>query len=185
MMDIFFPVYEVYETDYLKRILDFLTRELEKQGTQFVYGKGQRKAPLQRDYEKISEYLLKLTEYNDFIKTIGPNRNSCARTDHDATFMHMKEDHMRNSQLKPGYNVQIGVSDEYILHLDIFQDRNDYQTLIPFLEGYQKAYGSYPLYPVADAGYGGLMNYRYVKAFNMKLYQKYSMYSKDTSDKKE
>ncbi|MFA7055739.1 MAG: transposase, partial [Acholeplasmataceae bacterium] len=52
MMDIFFPVYEVYETDYLKRILDFLTREFKKQGTQFVYGKVQRKAPLQRDYEK-------------------------------------------------------------------------------------------------------------------------------------
>ena len=183
-MDIFFPVYDIYEVDYLKRILDFLGRELEKQGTQFVYGKGQRKTVLQRDYEHIKDYHLKLLEYNDFIKTIGPNRNSCARTDHDATFMHMKEDHMRNSQLKPGYNVQIGVSDEYILHLDIYQDRNDYQTLIPFLEGYKKAYGRYPLYPVADAGYGGLMNYRYITACNMQLYQKYSMYSKDTSDKK-
>jgi hypothetical protein len=183
-MDIFFPVYDIYEVEYLKRILDFLGRELEKQGTEFVYGKGQRKTVLQRDYEHIKDYHLKLLEYNDFIKRIGPNRNSCARTDHDATFMHMKEDHMRNSQLKPGYNVQIGVSDEYILHLDIYQDRNDYQTLIPFLEGYKKAYGSYPLYPVADAGYGGLMNYRYIKACNMQLYQKYHMYSKDTSDKK-
>ena len=28
--------------------------------------------------------------------------------------MRMKEDHMRNGQLKPGYNVQIAVNSEYI-----------------------------------------------------------------------
>jgi len=98
--------------------------------------------------------------------------------------MHMKEDYMRNGQLKAGYNVQIGVSDEYILHLDIFQDRNDYQTFIPFLKGYHNRYGHYPKYPVADAGYGGLNNYRYLKDNELELYQKYAMYSKDTTDKK-
>ena len=35
-------------------------------------------------------------------------RKSYSKTDTDATFMRMKEDHMRNGQLKPGYNVQIG-----------------------------------------------------------------------------
>ena len=29
--------------------------------------------------------------------------------------MHMKDDHMRNAQLKPGYNVRIGVDSENIL----------------------------------------------------------------------
>ena len=47
--------------------------------------------------------------------------------------MHMKDDHMRNAQLKPGYNVQIGVDSEYIVAVDIFQDRNDVWTLVPFL----------------------------------------------------
>ena len=32
-------------------------------------------------------------------------RNSYSKTDNDATFMRMKEDHMRNGQLKPGYNL--------------------------------------------------------------------------------
>ena len=32
-------------------------------------------------------------------------RNSYSKTDKDATFMRMKEDHMRNGQLKPAYNV--------------------------------------------------------------------------------
>ena len=183
-MGIFFPIYETYEAEYLKRILDFLSREVEQTEVSFVYGKGTRKTALQRDYEALFDYHKKLNEYNDYIRIIGADRNSCARTDHDATFMHMKEDYMRNGQLKAGYNVQIGVSNEYILHLDIFQDRNDYQTLIPFLEGYRKAHGFYPKYPVADAGYGGLNNYRYLKMHDMELYQKYSMYGKDTSDKK-
>jgi len=181
---IFFPVYETYDEAHLEKIHTFIAHEVEKEGIAFVHGKGQRKTALQRDYEKIDEYYTKLKEYNEYIKIIGPNRKSCAKTDHDATYMHMKEDYMRNSQLKAGYNVQIGVSDEYILHLDIFQDRSDYQTLIPFLEGYHKTYGDYPKYPVADAGYGGLANYRYLKLNDMKLYQKYGMYSKDTSDKK-
>lgn len=183
-MGIFFPIYETYEADYLQRILAFLDKEITASGISFVQGKGTRKTALQRDYEKISEYMTKLNEYTRYIDIIGTDRNSCARTDHDATFMHMKEDHMRNGQLKAGYNVQIGVTSEYILHLDIFQDRNDYQTFIPFLEGYHQRVGFYPKYPVADAGYGGLKNYRYLKINDMELYQKYTMYSKETTDKR-
>lgn len=33
--------------------------------------------------------------------------------------MYMKEDHMKNGQLKPAYNVQIGVEGEYIVGIDI------------------------------------------------------------------
>ena len=35
-------------------------------------------------------------------KTMGEGRNSYSKTDPDATFMRMKEDHMKNGQLKPG-----------------------------------------------------------------------------------
>lgn len=55
--------------------------------------------------------------------------------------MHMKNDHMRNAQLKPGYNVQIGVNSEYIVATDIFQDRNDVWTLVPFLKQMEKNLG--------------------------------------------
>ena len=51
---------------------------------------------------------------------MGEGRNSYAKTDEDATFMRMKEDHMRNGQLKPGYNVQIAVNSEYITGIEAF-----------------------------------------------------------------
>lgn len=57
-------------------------------------------------------------------------RNSFSETDQDATFMQMKEDHMKNAQLKPGYNVQIEVEAEYIVGMDISQERSDSLTLI-------------------------------------------------------
>ena len=182
--DIVFRVDNTYNVDYLSSILEFLSTEITRDKITFVFGKGKRKTALQRAYENIEAYYKKLMDYQKHFNIMGESRNSYAKTDTDATFMHMKEDHMRNSQLKPGYNIQIGVADEYIIHMDISNERNDYKTLIPFLESYYKVYKEYPEYPVADAGYGGLVNYRYLKENGMKLYQKYNMYEKDTHDKK-
>ena len=39
-------------------------------------------------------------------------RNSYSRTDPDATFMRLKEDHMKNGQLKPAYNLQISSNNQ-------------------------------------------------------------------------
>lgn len=92
---------------------------------------------------------------------MGSDRNSYSKTDHDATFMHMKDDHMRNSQLKPGYNVQVATNSEYILGIYVSADRNDQQTLIPFLERLKGIYGKPPERVVCDAGYESEENYHY------------------------
>jgi len=44
-------------------------------------------------------------------EAILSGRASYSKTDHDATFLRMKEDHMGNGQLKPAYNAQISASD--------------------------------------------------------------------------
>ena len=46
-------------------------------------------------------------------------RNSYSKTDNDATFMRMKEDYMKNGQLKPGYNPQISPNKQFILNLSL------------------------------------------------------------------
>ena len=79
----------------------------------FVYGKGKHKTQLQRDIEILREYIDKKSEYYSHLGKFV-NRNSFSKTDTDATFMHMKEDYMRNGQLKPGYNIQIGVESEFV-----------------------------------------------------------------------
>jgi len=85
-----------------------LTENKESNNTEFVHGKGKRKTKVQRFIESILEAIERLNKYDDYSK-IFDGRNSFSKTDKGATFMHMKEDHMRNLQLKPGYNMQIGV----------------------------------------------------------------------------
>jgi hypothetical protein len=95
----------------------------------------------------------------------------------------MKEDHMRNAQLKPGYNVQIGVSNEYIMVVEAFQNGTDQLTFEPLLEKYNVMYDKYPRYPVADAGYGSYDNYTDCLNNGMELYQKYGMWEKERNPK--
>ena len=40
-------------------------------------------------------------EYKECFEIMGKDRNSYSKTDLEATFMRMKEDHMLNGQLKP------------------------------------------------------------------------------------
>ena len=82
-----------------------------------------------------------------------------ARTDPDATFMRMKEDHMLNGQLKPGYNVQISLESQFIIHYSLHQTTNDIHTLKPHLKSYSYQYETLPEYLTADAGYGSEENY--------------------------
>ena len=59
---------------------------------------------------------------------------------------------MRNGQLKPGYNVQIGVESEYIIGVGLFPNPTDTTTLIPFLERVQNGCGRKYRNIIADAG---------------------------------
>jgi hypothetical protein len=62
-------------------------------------------------------------------------RNSCSKTDEDATFMRMKEDHMKNGQLKPVYNVQIGTKNQFIVGYSIQPEPYGYgMSKFPFKE---------------------------------------------------
>jgi len=106
-------------------------------------------------------------------------RNSYSKTDHDATFMRMKEDHMKNGQLKAGYNLQISSNNQYIVDYSIHQTTADTTTLAQHLDEHKEHYGSYPEVVVADAGYGSEQNYRYLEANDITGYVKYSYFDKD------
>ncbi len=90
--------------------------------------------------------------YENQLDIMDGVRNSYSKTDYDATFMRMKEDHMRNSQLKPGYNVQIAVNSEYITGIEAFSERSDAHTLRPFLQRLEHFHQTRYEEVVADAG---------------------------------
>lgn len=88
---------------------------------------------------------------------IFQGRNSFSKTDHDATFMCMKEDPMRNRELKPGYNLQIATHNQFVLDYGLFANPTDTRTLVPFLKQFHST--DFFNYIVADAGYGSEYNY--------------------------
>ena len=123
--------FETYST--LSESYEYLMQKATAIELVFSCGKGKHKTQLQKDIELLGAYWEKKIEYE---KKLGkmPNRNSYSKTYIDATFMRMKDDYMKNGQLKPGYNIQIGVESEYIVGVGSFTNPTDVQTLIPFLE---------------------------------------------------
>ena len=166
-----------YSYSELVPILESLEKILSIEGTVLVKGKGKRKSSIQKTFELLEEYTSKMGEYEKHLIIIGDSRNSYSKTDHDATFMRMKEDHMKNGQLKPAYNLQVGISNGYVMGIGIYQDRTDFNTFIPFLNHIKDIYGKYPVYPVADAGYGNYENYKFCEKNNLGIYLKYTTYS--------
>lgn len=110
-------------------------------------------------------------------------RNSFSKTDTDATFMRMKEDHMLNGQLKPAYNLQISTNKQFILHYSLHPNPTDTKTLTPHVESFEKSYQKVPKELVADAGYGSHENYNLLKTKKIKAYVKYNYFDKDCKTK--
>ncbi|MER2076954.1 IS1182 family transposase [Psychrobacillus psychrotolerans] len=117
----------------------------------------ERKYPKQVRKELI-DYIYRKQKYQRDFEIFG-TRNSYSKTDHDATFMRMKDDYMKNGQLKAGYNVQIATEGQYTLAYSLFSNPTDTKTLIPFLDEIEKNYFKLPKHIVADAGYGSEQNY--------------------------
>ena len=146
----------------LKRLRKKLYKIKTEESVEFVHGIGKRKTVLQKSIESLESYIDKLKEYTKKIHVCG-DRNSYSKTDPDATFMRMKEDAMKNGQLKPAYNLQHGVDSEYVTWLVISPRPTDTRTLIPFLRDMEPYLVFKYQDIVADAGYESEENYLFIK----------------------
>ncbi len=102
-------------SDQLEEIAHHLEAELQETEALLHGGKQKEKQSQlkrkRRTYKKYlrqvqTDYLPRKQKYERY-NALFDGRNSFSKTDTDATFMRMKDDYMRNGQLKPGYNVQI------------------------------------------------------------------------------
>ncbi|SFD50664.1 IS1182 family transposase [Clostridium uliginosum] len=166
----------------IDNILNELKLRKENENIEFVYGKGKRKSKLQKYTELLENFVEKQSKYDEY-NSIFNGRNSFSKTDHDATFMHMKEDHMKNGQLKPAYNIQIGVEGEYIVGVDISSERSDQLTFIPFLEKLESNLDKKYEAITADAGYESEENYTYLEKNDQQSYIKPQTYEKSKTMK--
>lgn len=152
----------------LQRIVDLLDGYCKQYVVVSVYGR-----------EKYRELCGRFQDYQlpyDLHHSRFGVRNNYSKTNVDATFVHMEDDHMKNAWLKLGNNIQIDVDSKYIVAADIYQDRNDVWTLVPFLkhmeENLQFRYPSV----TADSGYESEEGYNYLGEMGQAPYIKPQTY---------
>jgi len=124
----------------------------------------------------------KIVRYEQQEAILG-ERNSYSKTDTDATFMRMKDDHMLNGQLKPGYNVQISTSNQFIVNFTLHSNPTDTTTLKGHLKQYEQSFGRTPKTLTADAGYGSAENYTFLEQNGVIPYIKYGTFNKELEEK--
>jgi transposase len=138
---------------------------------------------IKKKVEKLrTDALPKLQEYEIHLQKMG-ERNSYSKTDRDATFMRLKEDHMRNGQLKPAYNLQLSTERNFITNFSLHWRPGDTGTFIPHLQLFKEKYGQYPNVAVADAGFGSCENYEFLDNNEIESYVKYNYFHKEQSKK--
>jgi Transposase DDE domain/Transposase domain (DUF772) len=126
------------------------------------------------------EFPAKLQKYEQQEQILG-ERNSYSKTDKDATFMRMKEDHMQNGQLKPGYNLQISTSNQFIVNYNLHANPTDTTTLKAHLQKHQEIFDTLPKSLTADAGYGREENYQLLENHSIEAYVKFNLFDKQQS----
>lgn len=166
---------DVVKMKHIKKLRKKLYALKQSENIVFVHGIGKRKTPLQKSIETLEDYLSRLKKYNQEIHICG-ERNSYSKTDHDATFMRLKEDAMGNGQLKPAYNLQHGVDSEYITWLMVGPQPTDTTTLIPFLKDAEEHLKFKYKNITADAGYESEENYLFLEANRQVAYIKPTNY---------
>lgn len=163
----------------LEEELQHLDKDIREQPTKGKDPRKTKRRAVKKVLNKVqNDYLVRLEKYNHY-QSIFDGRNSFSKTDTDATFMRMKDDHMKNGQLKPGYNLQIGTENQFVLHFDVFPNPTDTLTLLPFLDSCHLDIKTL----VADAGYGSEENLLALNDKGIEHYIKYNTFDKEQTRK--
>jgi transposase len=150
-----------------------------------LIAKAKEDTSLKKKCDLLYVHLIKSLEYEEKERICGENRNSYYKTDHDATAMTLKQDYYSGlaSNMHAAYNVQLSVARGIICSYYVSQSRNDIDDFIPVLKAFYDNTGFYPERVCADAGYGSLKNYRFLKEKRIGNYVKYYSFEGNVSGK--
>ncbi|HMV77266.1 MAG TPA: IS1182 family transposase [Leptospiraceae bacterium] len=113
--------------------------------------------------------LLKRKERLAKQEEILDGRSGCSTTDSDASAMKMK----RSDEIRPGYNEGVVTENGFITAFDVSRNPADSVSFISLAEEAETNLGKKPESLTADAGYGSLENYEYLKEKKIENYVQY------------
>ena len=174
--------------DNLKEFWDLVETWMQKNMIHFKAkggkGRGRGLSLEQKIWVHVRTELPKFLQYKEWIDLmISQNRKSLCKTDLDATFMRMKEDYMKNGQLKPGYNMQNIVANGYIVATACLMDRSDFHTMVPAMEKAYELFGDDIEQYCADSGYDCKENYQWLTDHDIDYFIKGQYYEQDKKRK--
>ena len=169
------PDFEAIDSDKIEATIDQINNAL--QGKEI-----DNKVKQKLNYAK-KNWPINMAKYEKQ-EAILKGRNSYSKTDIDATFMRMKDDHMQNGQLKPAYNLQASTNNQYLTNYTLAQTTADTTTLKEHLNDHIENYNEKPETLTADAGYGSQENYTDLENKEITAYVKYNYFHKEQQDKK-
>lgn len=160
---------KISDSQALEQTIERLNEQLQEE-----LGNNKR---LKKKVAKLEqEHLPKLRHYEEQ-ERILEDRSSYSKTDVDATFMRMKEDHLQTGQLKPAYNVQAGTEEQFIINYTIHQTTVDAPVFKEHMEDTKAVLAGigqcFNGNVSGDAGYGYEYNYDYLEAEQLGNYLKY------------
>ncbi|MGP1416794.1 IS1182 family transposase [Prevotella fusca] len=167
-----------FTADLLSEISEELDKSLESVPEPKTKEERQAVRARKKQLKELGKKRNRLQEYDQHLEIMG-GRNSYSKTDSDATFMHMKEDAVRNGQTKPGYNLQIATENQFITDFALCANRTDTLTLPSFPESFNSRYNHYAKTVVAGSGYGSEENYLFMDTHDIEAYVKYNYFHKE------
>ena len=163
------------DTEKIEKKMQELNERLRKEPKDKKLSKALRK--LERDY------LPRWKKYEEQEKKLG-DRNSYSKTDEDATFMRMKGEPPGGKVWpKPGYNIQMGTENQFVVGYSVHQRPGDFGCLIPHLERIKGWLGRLPENVIADGGYGSEENYDYLENSGTGTYVKFNTFHREQTRK--
>lgn len=125
------------------------------------------------------DYLPRLRKYEQQEGWLN-GRNSCSKTDPDATFFRFK-----NDELLPAYNLMVGTENQFILNWSVHQHPTDTVSLIPHLNKFKRLTGRKLPNCMGDSGFGSEENYLYLDKHSIENYLKFNTFHKEEKIKKD
>lgn len=175
------PVFEEIDSEKIAQTVEQIHQALEQTQVPEHQKEQKKKVQGKLSYAK-RNWPSKWGEYLQSEQILG-QRTSYSKTDPDATFMRLKDDHMQNGQLKPAYNWQISTSNQYVTHYSIHQTTTDTTLLKEHLQGFQEQYQQMPESITADAGYGSAENYDFLEQHQIEAFVKYNLFHHEQTPK--
>lgn len=166
-------------SEEIKEVAEKINKKIDELSEKNDRETKEVKKNLTKAVKQIEKEFLPRKERYEKAKRTFNGRNSYSKTDEDATFMRMKEDHMRNGQLKPGYNIQVGTENNFVIGYDIFPNPNDTRTFKTHMENVQRRLGCKFKASITDCGYASEENYEYLEEHGIMPVIKYATYETD------